>query len=191
MGKLTLILGGARSGKSSYAEQIAHEVGGDKVLYVATAGARDDEMRERVRRHQQSRPSGWRTLEAEENIGAAVLASAGDARAILIDCLTMLAANTLLAAAGPEGDPFGGPSDDPFQQAIEERITAEVESIAACARQLTAEVVVVSNEVGMGVVPPYDLGRAYRDLLGRANQIIARHADEVYLLVAGIPMKIK
>lgn len=191
MGKLTLILGGARSGKSSYAEQMVRESGGDQVLYVATAWAGDDEMRERVRKHQQSRPAGWRTLEAPENVGAAVVKSAGDAKAILIDCLTVLVANYLLAAAGPEDDPFGDPSDDPFQAAIEARVQAEVESIAACARQLTADVVVVSNEVGMGVVPPYDLGRAYRDLLGRANQIMARHAGEVYLLVAGIPMKIK
>lgn len=191
MGKLTLVLGGARSGKSSYAEQLVRESGGDQVLYVATARAGDDEMRERVRKHQQSRPAAWRTLEAPENIGSAVMASAGDAKAILIDCLTVLVANYLLAVAGPEDDPFGEPSADPFQVAIEERVKAEVESIAACARQLTADVVVVSNEVGMGVVPPYDLGRAYRDLLGRANQIMARHADEVYLLVAGIPMRIK
>jgi len=191
MGKLILILGGARSGKSSYAEQIVHERGGNHVLYVATAGARDDEMRERVRKHQQSRPAGWRTLEAEQSVGTAVMTSVGDAGAILIDCLTVLVANTLLAAAGPENDPCGDPGDDPFQQAIEERVKTEVESIIACARELDADVVVVSNEVGMGVVPPYDLGRAYRDLLGRANQVMARHADEVYLLVAGIPMKIK
>lgn len=191
MGKLTLILGGARSGKSSYAEQIVRERGGDQVLYVATARAGDDEMRERIQRHQQSRPAAWRTLEAAENVGAAVQASAGDARAILIDCLTVLVADYLLAAAGPEDDPFGAPSDDPFQAAIEERVKAEIESIAACARQIAADVVVVSNEVGMGVVPPYDLGRAYRDLLGRANQVMASHADEVYLLVAGIPMKVK
>lgn len=191
MGKLILVLGGARSGKSSYAEQIARQGGGDRVLYVATARAGDDEMRQRIVLHQQSRPAAWRTLEVPESVGEAVLKSAGDAKAILIDCLTVLVANTLLAAAGPEDDPFGEPSDDPFQAAIEERIIAEVGSIADCARQLSADIVVVSNEVGMGVVPPYDLGRAYRDLLGRANQIMARHADEVYLLVAGIPMKVK
>jgi adenosylcobinamide kinase/adenosylcobinamide-phosphate guanylyltransferase len=191
MGKLTLILGGARSGKSSYAEQIARESGGDQVLYVATAKAGDDEMRERVRKHQQSRPAGWRTLEATENVGAAVLASTGNAKAIVIDCLTMLVANWLLAVAGPEEDPFDDPSDDPFQQVIEERVKTEIEDIITCTRKLTSDVVVVSNEVGMGVVPPYDLGRAYRDLLGRANQVVAKNADEVYLLVAGIPMRIK
>ena len=191
MGKLILILGGARSGKSSYAEQIVRESSGEHVLYVATARAGDDEMRERVIKHQQSRPATWRTLEAPENVGAAILASADDAKAILVDCLTVLVANCLLAAAGPEDDPFDDPGDDPFQPAIEERVKAEVEGIVGCAEQLTANIVVVSNEVGMGVVPPYELGRAYRDLLGRANQIMARHADEVYLLVAGISMKVK
>jgi len=191
MGKLILILGGARSGKSSYAERLVRESGGDQVLYVATARAGDDEMRERVIKHQQSRPAAWRTLEAEENIGAAILASADDAKAILVDCLTVLVANCLLAVAGPEDDPFDAPSDDPFQKGIEERVKTEVEGIVGCARQLDADIVVVSNEVGMGVVPPYELGRAYRDLLGRANQIMAHHADEVFLLVAGIPMKVK
>ncbi|MBN1427588.1 MAG: bifunctional adenosylcobinamide kinase/adenosylcobinamide-phosphate guanylyltransferase [Anaerolineae bacterium] len=191
MGKLIVILGGARSGKSNYAEQIVRERGGDHVLYVATAGAEDDEMRERIRKHRQSRPAAWRTLEAPENVGTAVLEAAGDAKAVLVDCLTVLVANRLLAVAGPEDKPFDAPSDDPFQPAIEADVQSEVESIVDCARQLAAEVVVVSNEVGMGLVPPYDLGRAYRDLLGRANQIAAGNADEVYLLVAGIPMRIK
>jgi adenosylcobinamide kinase/adenosylcobinamide-phosphate guanylyltransferase len=130
-------------------------------------------------------------LEVEENVGAAIMASAADAKVILVDCLTVLVANCLLAAAGPEEDPFDDPSGDPFQKGIEERIKTEVESIAGCAERLAADIVVVSNEVGMGVVPPYELGRAYRDLLGRANQIMAQHADEICLLVAGIPMKVK
>ncbi len=191
MGKLILILGGVRSGKSTYAEQRAAELGGGRVLYVATSEAKDDEMKQRIEKHRQSRPAGWRTLESPCEVGAAIRESAGDAGAILVDCLTLLVSNLLLAASGPEGDPFGEPSADPFDRAIEARVMAEVEALVGCARDLPAAMVVVSNEVGMGVVPPYDLGRAYRDILGRANQTMAGHADEVYLLVAGIPMRVK
>jgi len=191
MGKLILVLGGARSGKSTFAEQLAAEIGGDQVLYVATAEAGDDEMRDRVKAHRMSRPSAWPTLEASLNLGRAIRESAGDMQAILVDCWTMLIANRLLAASGPVGDPFGDPSADPFDADIEAEILEEGEGLAACARAIQAQVIVVSNEVGMGLVPPYELGRAYRDLLGRANQQLARHADEVYLLVAGISMRIK
>ncbi len=191
MGKLILILGGARSGKSSFAEQRAREVGGDSVLYVATAEAKDEEMRQRAIKHRQSRPAAWQTLEAAHDIGNAIRQSGTDARAILVDCLTVLTANRLVAATGEYADAFDDPEHDPLDPAIEAVVVSEVEAIAACARELPAEVIVVSNEVGMGVVPPYELGRAYRDILGRANQVMARHADEVYLLVAGIVMPIK
>lgn len=191
MGKLILVLGGARSGKSTFAERLAAEIGGDGVLYVATAEANDDEMRDRVKEHRTSRPSSWPTLEAPVNLGQAIRESAGDMPAILVDCWTMLIANRLLAASGPVDDPFGDPSADPFAAAIEAEILEEGEGLAACARAIEAQVIVVSNEVGLGLVPPYELGRAYRDLLGRANQQLARHADEVHLLVAGIPMRIK
>ena len=191
MGKLTLVLGGARSGKSTFAEQRALEIGGGHVLYVATAEAKDDEMRQRAGKHRRKRPVAWQTLEAPQDVGAAIRQSSPDARAILIDCLTVLVANRLVAATGKYEDPFDDPEHDPFDPAIEAEIVREVEAIAACARDLPAEVIVVSNEVGMGVVPPYELGRAYRDALGRANQVMARHADEVYLLVAGIPITVK
>lgn len=191
MGQLILVLGGVRSGKSSYAEQRARQTGGDQVLYVATAEAKDDEMLARARKHRQSRPASWRTLETPLEVGAAIREVADDARVILVDCLTVLTANILVSSTGDYDDPFDEPERDPFDKQIEEAVIREVEELAACARDLPADVIVVSNEVGMGVVPPYDLGRAYRDLLGRANQVMARHADEVYLLVAGIPMPIK
>ena len=191
MGNLILILGGARSGKSTYAEQRAYELGGDRVLYVATAEAKDEEMRQRVVKHRASRPASWRTLEAPENVGQAIRQAAGERPVILVDCLTVLVSNRLLAASGPEEDPFDAPSADPFDEAIEADVLAEVEALAACAREIDANLIVVSNEAGMGVVPPYELGRAYRDLLGRANQVLARHADEVHFLIAGIPMRVK
>lgn len=191
MGKLTLILGGARSGKSTYAEGRAKETGGDQVLYVATSETKDEEMQQRVEKHRSERPSAWGTVEAPRNVAQALRQERSAAKVILLDCMTFLVANHLLEAAGPEDDPFDDPSADPFDAQIEADVVTEVEAIIAYMNETDAEMLVVSNEVGLGVVPPYELGRAYRDILGRANQILARHADEVMLLVAGIPMKVK
>jgi len=199
MGKLTLILGGARSGKSRYAERRAMELGGDNVLYVATSETKDEEMIERVERHRSERPSAWGTVEAPRNVAQALRQAQDTAirrersaeNVILLDCVTFLVANYLLKAAGPEDDPFDNPSADPFDVRIEADVVADVEELVSFVKETDVEMLVVSNEVGMGVVPPYELGRAYRDILGRANQILARHADEVLLFVAGIPMKVK
>jgi adenosyl cobinamide kinase/adenosyl cobinamide phosphate guanylyltransferase len=97
----------------------------------------------------------------------------------LLDCITFLVANHLLEAAGPEGDPFDDPSADPFDAKIEADVVSEVEALVAYVQETEIEMLVVSNEVGLGVVPPYELGRAYRDILGRANQILFRPRDEV------------
>ena len=189
MGKLILLLGGARSGKSSFAEQKAREWGADDVLYVATSETKDEEMRLRVQKHQASRPSTWTTLEAPRDVASAIQASNSRAQVILVDCITFLVSNYLMAVSEPVDDPFGPPSSDPFNEAIESAIRADVNALAEYAHEVT--MLVVSNEVGMGLVPAYDLGRAYRDLLGRANQDLARQADEVYLLIAGLPMRLK
>ena len=191
MGKLTLILGGARSGKSTFAEQRARELGGEHVLYVATSEAKDKEMQQRVEKHRAERPSAWGMLETPRNVAQALRQERSAAKVILLDCMTFLVANHLLDAAAPQGDPFADPSADPFDAQIEADVVAEVEALIAYVQEADVEMLVVSNEVGLGVVPPYELGRAYRDILGRANQILARHADEVYLLVAGIPLKVK
>lgn len=179
MGQLTLVLGGARSGKSAFAERMAQELGGDQVLYVATAEAGDEEMRRRIEKHRRGRPAAWRTLEVQRDVGPAILEHAAGAQVVLLDCLTLLISNRLTEA------------DEPFAPGIEDQVAAEIDGLTACAAQLTGHLVVVSNEVGMGLVPPYPLGRAYRDLLGWANQALAQHADKVYLLVAGIPQRIK
>jgi len=191
MGKLTLLLGGARSGKSTFAENRASEIGGENVLYVATSESKDDEMEERVIKHRADRPSAWETIEAPRNVAQAIRQARSEAPVILLDCMTFLVANHLMDAAAPEDNPFDEPSADPFDAKIEAAVVAEVEALVAYAQEKDVELLVVSNEVGLGLVPPYELGRAYRDILGRANQILARHADEVQLLVAGIPMKIK
>lgn len=181
---LTLILGGARSGKSAYAQQLAHARGGPHVLYVATALAFDDEMAARIASHRAERPAGWQTLEAAQGVGAAVThylnTAAVPPAVILVDCLTLLATNVLL--------PFG---ETPDPRAAEEAVLAEVDQLLESIRRSEAAWIVVSNEVGMGLVPPYPLGRIYRDALGRANQRLAAAAAEVLLMVAGLPWTLK
>jgi adenosylcobinamide kinase/adenosylcobinamide-phosphate guanylyltransferase len=191
MGKLILVLGGARSGKSTYAEKRAVEAGGENVLYLATSESKDEEMGHRIAKHRAERPSAWKTLEAPRDVVRLLNLEPEKRKVILLDCMTFLVANHLLAAAGPGSDPFGDPSGDPFDVQIEASVVAEVEGLIAYVRSTDVEMLVVSNEVGLGLVPPYELGRAYRDILGRANQMLASHADEVFLLVAGIPMKVK
>ncbi len=177
---LTFILGGARSGKSAYAQNMALELGGPDVLYVATAQAFDDEMRSRITAHQAERPAGWRTLEAPSLIAAPLAETVRSARVVLLDCLTLLASNAILAVG-----------DEPTTPAAEEAVTREVTALLAAYRGGGATWIVVSNEVGMGLVPPYPLGRAYRDTLGRANQRLAATADRVLLMVAGLPLAVK
>ena len=191
MGKLILVLGGARSGKSSFAEQQAGNLGGDRILYVATSETKDEEMRLRAEKHRASRPQAWKTLEAPRNAARAIRESDRQQPVILLDCMTVLVANYLLEAAGPEEDPFGALSADPFDPDIEKQVLGEVEALLALVSEDDVTLFVVSNEVGMGLVPPYELGRAYRDLLGRVNQVLAKQAGEVYFLVAGIPMQLK
>jgi adenosylcobinamide kinase/adenosylcobinamide-phosphate guanylyltransferase len=175
---LTLILGGARSGKSAYAERQARR-SGEPVLFLATAQALDDEMQERIAQHRAARPAEWRTLEAPLDLGAA-LAAESHAGVVILDCVTLLVSNRLLAL----------PEDAPYDQAMQ-GVQAEIEALLAAREKLGGRWLVVSNEVGLGLVPPYPLGRMYRDALGWANQRLARAADEVLLMVAGIPMVVK
>ncbi|MFN8444703.1 MAG: bifunctional adenosylcobinamide kinase/adenosylcobinamide-phosphate guanylyltransferase [Caldilineaceae bacterium] len=177
---LTLILGGARSGKSSYAEKLAGEQGAN-VLYVATAQAWDEEMAERIARHKADRPDHWQTLEAQQEVGHAIqetLISSFDV--VLIDCLTLLATNVIL--------PIPEPISDGDATAA---VMHEVDRLLEAYQQSNCHWLIVSNEVGLGVVPPYPLGRVYRDALGRANQRLAAAADRVLFMVAGLPMVVK
>lgn len=176
--RLTLILGGARSGKSAYAQQLATERG-ERVLYVATAEAGDDEMKARIEAHRAERPAHWQTLEAPRAAGSAIL-SAGNADVILIDCLTLLANNVIVSLPEPV-----------TEWQAESALREELDGLLAAYRAGDAEWIAVSNEVGLGLVPPYPLGRVYRDALGRANQRLAAAADEVLFMVAGLPMKVK
>ena len=182
--ELTLVLGGARAGKSAFAEQLAASYG-RQVLYVATAEIKDDEMRARIALHRAQRPADWQTLEVTHQVGATLLARRPTADAILIDCLTLLVSNILLSCVAPDA-----PTQEGEEQA-NAALSAELEVLLRAQAELQRPMVVVSNEVGLGLVPPYPLGRLYRDLLGRANQRMAAAADRVYLLVAGLPLTLK
>ena len=177
----TLILGGARSGKSTYAEMLASKLG-QRVLYVATAQALDEEMRVRVAAHQSRRARDWITLEVPRNVGAAIreLPDVGATDVVLLDCLTLLVSNVLLSGV-PD-------APEPDVDRAWAGVQAEVESLLEVHQDLGVHLIVVSNEVGLGIVPPYSLGRTYRDCLGRANQLLARVADQVILMVAGLPV---
>jgi adenosylcobinamide kinase/adenosylcobinamide-phosphate guanylyltransferase len=174
---LILVTGGARSGKSAYAERRAAELGGDAVTYIATAEALDDEMARRIARHRAERPAAWPTTESPRAAGDAVRAASTPT--VLVDCMTVLASNALLAAEA-QGE-----------EAALAAVHAEAEALRDAALAHPGTVVVVTNEVGMGVHPPTSLGRWYRDALGRANALLAAAADEVILCVSGIPVRIK
>jgi adenosylcobinamide kinase/adenosylcobinamide-phosphate guanylyltransferase len=180
MGQLILILGGARSGKSAYAQRLAQELGGEQVLFVATAEAGDEDMAQRIARHQQARPAAWRTVEAPQRVGEALRTSIGTARVVLVDCLTLLVSNAMLSLGLT-----------PNLEAAEVAVREEVEALLQVWQASPATWIVVSNEVGLGLVPETPLGRIYRDLLGQANQALAAHAHAVYMLVAGLAVDFK
>jgi adenosylcobinamide kinase / adenosylcobinamide-phosphate guanylyltransferase len=164
-----LVLGGARSGKSAYALKVAEASCAER-LYVATAAPGDEEMAARIARHQADRGQGWTTLEAPLEAGRALRAEARPGRIIVVDCLTLWLSNLMLAGQDPG-------------QALAALATA----IAA----LAGPAILVSNEVGMGIVPDHKLGREFRDWQGRANAEIARVCDAVVFVAAGLPLQLK
>jgi adenosylcobinamide kinase / adenosylcobinamide-phosphate guanylyltransferase len=164
---LTLILGGARSGKSRYAESLIAALPPPWV-YVATAEAGDAEMIERIAAHRSRRGSSWRTIEAPRDLTAALKAS--ETMPVLVDCLTLWLSNLMLAKAD---------------------IEAEIVQLENTLAEAAAPVVLVANEVGYGIVPDHPLGRRFRDLQGLLNQRIASRADRVVLVVAGLPLALK
>jgi adenosylcobinamide kinase / adenosylcobinamide-phosphate guanylyltransferase len=171
-GSVTLVLGGVRSGKSRYAQQLAEQ--SRRVVFVATAKVTDEEMRVKIERHKKDRPAEWLTVEEPLELPLVLEQYDVECEVIVVDCLTIFAANLLAAEDG---------KDD----AVERRTTALCEAL----QTVRCSVVLVSNEVGSGVVPPYPLGRRYRDLLGEINQRVARVADDVVLMVAGLPLALK
>lgn len=170
--QLTLILGGARSGKSTYALRMAAAPGAE-VLFLATAEARDDEMAAKIERHRAERPTQWHTVEAT-HAPAAALANAPATPVVLLDCVTLWVSNLVLA----DGASWAAAA-------------AELEALLAWHRQSTSDLIVVSNEVGLGLVPVDPLSRTYREWLGWFNQRLATAADRVFLLVAGLAVNVK
>jgi adenosylcobinamide kinase / adenosylcobinamide-phosphate guanylyltransferase len=164
-----LVLGGARSGKSAYAQRLAEAQAPDR-LYLATAAAGDDEMAARIARHRRDRGHGWTTLEEPLEIAAALVTHAQPRRVVVVDCLTLWLSNLMLAGRDL------GPA---------------VRSLVDAIVELTGPAILVSNEVGMGIVPDNKLGRDFRDWQGRANREIGAACDAVIFVAAGLPLQLK
>ena len=173
--ELVFVLGGARSGKSSFAERLAGQH--TRVLYVATAEALDEDMEGRIAAHRQQRPAEWHTLEEPRDLVSALPVVIDRYDACLLDCLTLWVSNLLLSK---EGNPRA-----------QEEILDSARALVDVYEQSAATWIVVSNEVGLGVVPPSALGASYRDVLGKVNQLFADRADKVYFMVAGLSLELK
>lgn len=169
---VTLVLGGVRSGKSRWAQELAAKAA--RVAYVATALPLDAEMAEKIRRHREGRPHHWHTFEEPLELGRVIAEHAAAFDVMLVDCLTVFVAN--LQGSGDAGLVC---------------MARRIEDLLEALRSLAVSVVLVSNEVGSGVVPPYPAGRRFRDALGELNQRVATIADNVVLLVAGLPLALK
>jgi len=194
--KFILILGGARSGKSSFAQSLAKRLG-EGVLFVATGEPLDEEMASRIEEHKRMRPKDWRTLEIATKVGQKLQDQIKDADVVLLDCITLLVSNILTKEHGKAlSSPLTGEDEGEGESAeaipeAEKHVMAEMEYLIDCIDKHDGNFIMVSNEVGLGLVPDNKLGRVYRDLLGKANQLLAQHASEVYFMVSGIPVKIK
>ena len=164
---VTLVLGGVRSGKSRYAQQLGEQT--NRVVFVATAHAGDDEMQRKIELHRSTRPAHWTTVEEPLALGETITQHGPGCDLMIIDCLTFFATHLL----------------------HNESDRTPVDKLCAALAHPPCSVVLVSNEVGSGVVPPYPLGRAFRDLLGEINQSVARVATDVFLLIAGLPLVLK
>lgn len=186
--RLVLVIGGACSGKSAFAQSLAEQAGGE-VCFLATAEGGDAEMRRRIHRHRSSRPREWKTLEMEGGRRLERLPARGGV--VLLDCLTVYLSN-LMAAQGLDGsaESRGSIPEEELERA-EEEVVEEAFSLVEELRRRSRLLIVVSNEVGMGLVPPFPSGRLFRDLAGRLHRRLAEVADEVYLVVAGLPLCLK
>jgi adenosylcobinamide kinase / adenosylcobinamide-phosphate guanylyltransferase len=177
MAKTIFITGGARSGKSKLAEQLTLEHGAP-LCYIATAQALDGEMSDRIIRHQQRRGEAWQTLEEPLNLAQALKSCNDSCKAILVDCITLWLTNLIFN--------YENRGDE-----LEELVMGDVHQLASTLRGMTIPVIIVSNEVGLGIVPEHKLGRIFRDIAGQANQILAAAANDVYTVISGIPLKLK
>lgn len=186
MKNIVLITGGSRSGKSTYAEEIAKEskLG---VLYIATSIPFDDEMKDRVKKHKERRPDTWYTFEGYKNLKQVFYNKEMQFDTILLDCITIMVTNLMFEQAGDNFDELDNEDID----RIEKEILYEVSDFLNEAEKSSKTIILVTNEIGCGIVPEYKMSRVFRDIAGKVNQYIAARAEDVYMVVCGIPIKIK
>lgn len=182
MSRVVLVTGGSRSGKSQFGENIY--AGRNDILYIATAIVTDDEMKQRIERHRNSRNGKWKTYEGFKNLDKALCEFYGTG--IILDCITIMVTN-LLFEKGLDIDNFNDIDMENMKSIVEKEIKLLVDS----AREKNMDLVMITNEVGYGIVPEYKLSRVYRDLAGFVNQYVASISDEVYLVACGLPLKLK
>lgn len=179
------ISGGARSGKSSYAESLLS--GKENVLYIATAIPFDDEMKDRIKRHKDRRSDSWDTLEEYKNFKEKLIPRIHNKDFILFDCITVMVSNIMVV----DNDCDWNNLTVEKSNELENKVFNEIDSLLEILKDFKGTSILVSNELGMGIVPDNALGRIFRDIAGRVNQKIAKFSDEAYFLVSGIPVKIK
>ncbi len=173
MNELTFVIGGCRSGKSKHALQIAEDMPGGRKIYIATCVPQDDEMRQRVAKHQRERSQNWKTVEEPLLLPEAILEHSSEADVVLVDCLTLWLSNLLMETSD------------------EEKLEDKISQLTKALKKATCPLILVSNEVGTGIVPENKLARQYRDFTGHANQAVGKAAGRVIWMVAGIPVNIK
>ena len=185
MSNIILVTGGARSGKSSFAESLCKNQN-NRIAYIATSIAFDNEMKNRVKKHQESRPKEWKTYEIYKDIYSIIDEIGEKHDTVIMDCVTLMV-NNLMFTYGIDVDKATSKELDELENYIRDQI----EKLLDAVKKTNLYFVIVSNEIGMGIVPANKLSRIYTDIIGRINQQIATHSDEVYFVVSGIPMKIK
>ncbi len=185
MSKLILVTGGARSGKSNFAEQLCRNQN-NKTAYIATSIAFDDGMKDRIQKHREHRPSEWTTYETYKELDKVIIDININHSTVILDCITLMV-NNLMFEKEIDYDTINNQEIDKLEQSIKEEIDKFIVSIKAT----DLYVVVVTNEIGLAPVAGNRLTRIYTDIIGRMNQFIASNSDEVYFVVSGIPMKIK
>lgn len=184
--KIITVLGGARSGKSTFAQELVEKLARPTV-YIATAQNKDEEMAERILQHQAARPKTWRTIEAPYDLAAAIEENSSKDTVILVDCVTLFLSNLLLRNLGDLGT-----EDNPrLPQSLEVELLKAMGEVVLAAQSSASLVVFVSNEIGSGVVPLYHSARMYRDIVGKANQLLARYSQKVFYVYGGIPLDLK
>lgn len=185
MGRIILVTGGARSGKSSYAEQLAANTGGS-IAYIATARAFDAEMEDRIAQHRRQRPGSWHTFETPTRPSAILAGEGAQYGTVLLDCLTVMITNRMLTHTVDWEHPSVAQL-----HTVEADVMAEIEALIDATGSSGTRLIAVTNEVGFGIVPLSPLARFFRDCAGRVNQRMAVAAEEVFLVVSGIPVRIK